>query len=76
MIIIISSSYTFVLGISPFKEAYYKSFIGKSLEVLLESDGGYSKEYLKVMCSGEEGQIKIVTPCAYDNEKQCLICGE
>ncbi len=58
------------------KEAYYKSFIGKSLEVLLESDGGYSREYLKVMCSGEEGQIKIVTPCAYDNEKQCLICGE
>ena len=55
------------------KEKYYSSFIGKPLEVLVEKDGGYSREYLKVICDGEEGQLKIVIPTAYDKEKQALI---
>lgn len=58
------------------KESFYKSFIGQPLEVIVESDGGYSREYLKVMCNGKEGQIKLVTPCDYDSKKQCLICSE
>ncbi len=55
------------------KEKYYSSFIGKPLEVLVEKDGGYSREYLKVICDGEEGQLKIVIPTAYDKEKQAFI---
>lgn len=55
------------------KDIYYSSFIGKPLEVLVEKDGGYSREYLKVICEGEEGQLKIVIPTAYDKEKQALI---
>ena len=55
------------------KEKYYSSFIGKPLEVLVEKDGGYSREYLKVLCDGEEGQLKIVIPTTYDKEKQALI---
>lgn len=55
------------------KDIYYSSFIGKPLEVLIEKDCGYSREYLKVICDGEEGQLKIVIPTAYDKEKQALI---
>ena len=55
------------------KEKYYSSFIGKPLEVLIEKDGGYSREYLKVICDGEEGQLKTIIPTTYDKEKQALI---
>lgn len=55
------------------KEKYYSSFIGKPLEVLVEKDGGYSREYLKVICDGEEGQLKTIIPTTYDKEKQALI---
>lgn len=55
------------------KEEYYKSYIGKAVEVLIEIDGGYTREYVKVLCNGVEGELKIVTPKYYDKEKSALI---
>lgn len=54
------------------KEEYYNSFVGKAIEVLVEKDGGYTKEYVKVLCSGEDGELKMVTPKGYDKDKQAL----
>lgn len=56
------------------KAEYYKSFIGKPVEVLCEVDGGYTREYVKVICDGNEGELKMVIPTSYDQKKQALIC--
>ena len=55
------------------KEEYYKSFIGKEVDVLIEKDGGYTKEYVKILCSGSEGSIKKVIPKLYDAKQEVLI---
>lgn len=55
------------------KEEYYKSFIGKEVDVLIEKDGGYTKEYVKILCSGSEGSIQKVIPKLYDAKQEVLI---
>lgn len=42
------------------EQAFVKAQIGKTLEVLMENDGtGYSKNYVRVRCSGAEGTLVI-----------------
>lgn len=55
------------------KEEYYKSFIGKEVDVLIEKDGGYTKEYVKILCSGSEGSIQKVVPKLYDAKQEVLV---
>ncbi len=55
------------------KAAYYRSFIGKTVEVLVEIDGGYTREYVKVKCDGDEGSLKQFVPTFYDEEKEVLM---
>lgn len=55
------------------KEEYYKSFIGKEVDVLIEKDGGYTKEYVKILCGGSEGTIQKVIPKLYDAKQEVLI---
>ena len=55
------------------KAAYYRSFIGKTVEVLVEIDGGYTREYVKVKCDGQEGSLKQFVPTFYDEEKETLV---
>lgn len=55
------------------KEDYYKSFIGQEVEVLVETGGGYTGEYAKVLCEGKEGELKKVVIKGYDNKVQALI---
>ncbi len=55
------------------KEEYYKSFIGKEVDVLIEKDGGYTKEYVKILCSGIEGNIQKVVPKLYDAKQEVLV---
>lgn len=54
------------------KIEFEKHFIGKQLEVLLEDDGGYSREYLRVDCAGNEGDLLVVTPTEFDENKLVL----
>ena len=55
------------------KAAYYRSFIGKTVEVLVEIDGGYTREYVKVKCDGQEGCLQQFVPTFYDEEKETLV---
>lgn len=55
------------------KAEYYKSFIGKKVEILMEDDGGYTREYVKVLTCGTEGELLEVVPNYYDEIKEALI---
>ncbi len=55
------------------KADYYKSFIGKKVEILMENDGGYTREYVKVLTSGIEGELLQVVPTSYDEINEVLL---
>lgn len=55
------------------KAEYYKSFIGKKVEILMENDGGYTREYVKVLTSGIEGELLQVVPTSYDEINEVLL---
>lgn len=56
------------------KQQYCSRFVGKEVSVLIEDDGGYTKEYVKVLCSGREGDVKAVIPTRYDAAQKALVC--